>query len=147
MFMEFSSEVMQLWVTTKPYILIPCLQLFQNGGCSDFWCGCNTCIGQCGTLKFCKLVDIQMKNSFKCGCRLKVKIYVLFYENNSWTIAFRQKNFVKYMDIRTTFIVITVFREALKHGYGAKYWVYAGINAEQFCIEFFNFVQHHILVN
>jgi hypothetical protein len=102
-FMKFSRKIKPLKVTSTPYFLIPYLQPFQNGGRSNFWDGCKTCIIQRGNMKFCFLIDLQRMNNFKwdhfCqnkkyehGGQFNVKIHSLFCGNNSWTVALRQIN-------------------------------------------------------
>jgi hypothetical protein len=52
------------------------------------------------------------------------------------------------MDIPTSFIwIIILFDSVVKYGDDAKFWGYVGLNAEQLCVEFCNFVQYHIFVN
>jgi hypothetical protein len=52
------------------------------------------------------------------------------------------------MDIPISFIwIIILFDAVFKNGGGAKFWGCVGINAEQLCVEFCNFVQCHIFVN
>jgi hypothetical protein len=52
-FMKFDSQVMILKVTSMPYILIPYLEPFENGGRSDFWGGCITfTIQHCSTMGY-----------------------------------------------------------------------------------------------
>jgi hypothetical protein len=63
-FMKFSRKVMSLKVTPTPYLLIPYLQAFQNGGRSNFWGGCKTCTSQRGNIKFCILINLQRMNNF-----------------------------------------------------------------------------------
>jgi hypothetical protein len=84
-------------------------------------------------------------------CGLKLKILVLFYGDNSWTIALGQIKFgtVKDKDIGlpTSFIWINVlFHKAFKCGDGTKFWGYVRTNAEPLYVEFCNFVQCHVLV-
>jgi hypothetical protein len=96
---------------------------------------------------------IFVKNQ-KCerGGRLKVKIHVLFYGDNSWNVALREIKFGTVKDhghsISTSFILIfTLFDEVFKYGDDAKIWDYSGTNAEPLCPEFCNFVRCHIFVN
>jgi hypothetical protein len=52
----------------------------------------------------------------------------------------------KIMDIRTSFILITLFfDEVPKYGGGSKFWGYDGINNEPLCIELCIFVQCHFI--
>jgi hypothetical protein len=45
------------------------------------------------------------------------------------------------MDIAISFIwIIISFDAVFKYGDDAKFWGYVGINAEQLCVEFCNFV-------
>jgi hypothetical protein len=59
------------------------------------------------------------------GGRLQVKIHVLFYADNSWTVSLRQINFgtVKYhVQTYKIFIFIIIFRDkAFKYGDDAKF--------------------------
>jgi len=57
--MKFSREVISLAVVSTPYILN---QPFQNGGCSNFWSGYNTCTSQCRPLNF-----VLLDEAFKYG--------------------------------------------------------------------------------
>jgi hypothetical protein len=84
------------------------------------------------------------------GGWLKVKIYILFYGDNSWTIALQKWSLVqwKITDIPTSFIwIIIFFYRAFEHGDDVKFWGYVGINAEPLCVEFCNFVNCLIFVN
>jgi hypothetical protein len=91
-------------VTSTSCILILQLQPFQNDVHSNFWDGCKTCTRQCGTMRFCMILDFQRMNNFnkiifvrnkkyEHGGRLKVKIHILFYRGNSWIVALRQMKF------------------------------------------------------
>jgi hypothetical protein len=51
------------------------------------------------------------------------------------------------MDIPTNLIrIIIFFDEALKYGYGAKFWDYVRTNTEPLCVELCNFEQCHVFV-
>jgi hypothetical protein len=54
----------------------------------------------------------------------KVKVHILFYGDNSWTVARSQMKFLysKMVDILADFIpIVTLFVEASKYGDGEKF--------------------------
>jgi hypothetical protein len=80
------------------------------------------------------------------GGLLKVKIHILFYGDNSWTVALivrgMKSGIVKVIYIPTSFIwVIIFFDGTLEYGDDAKFWGYVGSNFVTLCVELCNFVQ------
>jgi hypothetical protein len=52
------------------------------------------------------------------------------------------------MDIPTSFIrIVVLFDEACKYDNCAKFWGYGGASTEPLCVNFCNFMQHHMFVN
>jgi hypothetical protein len=49
------------------------------------------------------------KQRVECGGRLKIKIHILFYGDNSWTVTLRPMKFRAVKDISTSSIWIIVF--------------------------------------
>jgi hypothetical protein len=112
---------------------------------------------QRGALKLCMLIDFlslflwQWKKKKREG-RLKFIIHILFYGNNSWTVALvvRQmksgtvkqhgRNYKFYLNY---YLVWRIF----KYDDGAKFWGYAGTNAEPLCVELCTLVQCKTFVN
>jgi hypothetical protein len=60
-FMKFSSEIIPLKSTTTPSRHFNHYKIT----CSNSWGECKTCTSQCGTVKYCKLEDLQCTNNFQ----------------------------------------------------------------------------------
>jgi hypothetical protein len=74
--------------------------------------------------------------------RLKIKIYISFYGENSWTVTLGQMKFgvVKIMYIPTSFnLIIVLFDEYFRYCDGVKFLGYVWINVEPLCVQFCNF--------
>jgi hypothetical protein len=67
--------------------------------------------------------------------RLKLKIYILFYGENAWTVALRQIKFgaVKFRNLLTS-VIWTIILSDLSFKNGEKFWGYFGTIAEPLCV-------------
>jgi hypothetical protein len=138
---------MAVKLTSMPHILIPKLQLIQNGGRSDFWRGCKTRTRQSGTMKCWTVIDLEMIKTFcttilwkkyQCEGRLNFIIHN-FMESTHELFHLEEMYFckVKEQGHPTSFIcIINLFDNTFIYGEGAKFWGYVGTNAElsaEFC--------------
>jgi hypothetical protein len=80
---------------------------------------------------------------YEHGGQLKVKIHILFYGDNSWTVALSQKKFgtIEDHDKPTRFIwFIILFDRAFKYADGENFGVMWGQMLNH-SVEYCNFVQ------
>jgi hypothetical protein len=86
-----------------------------------------------GWTTFNKITFVRIQK-YEHGWRFKVTIHILFYGENSWTVALSQ-SFVHLimMDVTTSFIWIIIFFDgAFEYGGISKLWGYVGTNVEYF---------------
>jgi hypothetical protein len=105
------------------------------------------------------MVDLQRKKTSdktifcekrKIRMRRAVEIHILFYVDNSWTLARRQVKFYatkNHRHIYNFIWIVIFFDEAFKYGDDANLWGYVGRTADPFCVEFCNSEQCRILAN
>jgi hypothetical protein len=80
-----------------------------------------------------------MKNQkYARGWRFNMKIRILFYGDNSWTVTLRQVKFGTVRDHRHIykFLIFILRGECFKYSDGAKFWGYVGANSEPLYVEF-----------
>jgi hypothetical protein len=93
----------------------------------------------------CEQFFFVKNQKYECGRRLEIKIRILFYAENSRTVALivRQIKFGTVKDhwhIPASFIwTVILSDEAFKYDDGLKFWAYVGTNAELLCMELCNF--------
>jgi hypothetical protein len=122
----------------------------------NFWGGCKACTSQRWAMKFCMLTDLQ-RHFIKAGFMREnntnltdgwIEINIIFMDITHESLYSEKSkgwHSKKFNGIHTCFVwIIILFDEAFKYGNCAEFWVYAGTNAEQLCVEFCNFVQRHI---
>jgi hypothetical protein len=91
---------------------------------------------------FCEKRKIRMRRA--------VEIHILFYGDNSWTLARRHVKFYatkNHRHIHNFISIVIFFDEAFKYGDDANLWGYVGRTADPFCVEFCNSEQCRILAN
>jgi hypothetical protein len=90
-----------------PHFLISQIQPFQNGRRSNFWGGCKTCTSQRRFWQILSDEQLVRNEQYERGRRLNIKIHILLYGDNSWTVGLRQIKFDTVKD----------------HGYNYKFYM------------------------
>jgi hypothetical protein len=87
---------------------------------------------------------------YEHGGQLKIKINILFYGDNSWTVALQQINFFRLKDCSYNYKFYSNHYFLWASFWIWRYfviWGYIGTNGELICVEFCNFVQCHVFVS
>jgi hypothetical protein len=145
-----------IWIVILTALLIMAMVWFAN-----CWSECKTYASQRGSIillcwqifrgwtTFNEITSARIQK-YEHGGQSKVKSNILFYGENSWTVALQQIKVCRLKDCSYNYKFHFNHYFLWESFWIWRYfeiWGYIGTNGELICVEFCNFVQCHVFVS